>query len=269
MQLTIIGGAGKMGEAMARGILASQRITPAELMIADAAAPHLLELADTLGVRATRDNIEAVREADIVILAVKPYLVSEVCAEIATAVPAGSIILSIAAGVTLQQIHTAMWRDDLLLARTMPNTPTLVGAGAFGLAFDHDVPDDARDRIRQLLTPLGVVAEVPETQLDAVTGLSGSGPAYVAIFIEALTDGAVQMGLPRAQAHRLAVQTVLGTAQLIQQGEQHPALVKDAVTSPGGTTIAGIAALEEAGFRHAVMAAVRAATRRACELSGE
>lgn len=269
MQLTILGGAGKMGEAMTRGILAAGLLAPMDITLADAVAPQLEDLAADLGARAVRDNVTAVAGADVVILAVKPPIVSGVCTEITAALRPQTIVLSIAAGVTLRSMAQALARHDVLLARAMPNTPALVGAGAFGLAFAEDVPDDARIRVRGLLAPLGVVEDVPESLLDAVTGLSGSGPAYVAIFIEALTDGAVQMGLPRAQAHRLAVQTVLGTAQLIQQDGQHPAVVKDAVSSPGGTTIAAIAALEETGFRHAAMAAVRASARRARELSGE
>jgi pyrroline-5-carboxylate reductase len=151
----------------------------------------------------------------------------------------------------------------------MPNTPCLVGAGAIAVSFAHGASTEARQTVLELLGATGVVEEMPERLLDAVTGLSGSGPAYVAVFIEALADGGVLMGLPRAQAQELAIQTVLGTAQLIQATKQHPAQVKDAVSSPGGTTIAGVAALEDAGFRAAAIAAVKAATVRSRELSRE
>lgn len=267
MKLTIIG-AGKMGEALARGILASGTVSPQNMVLTDVGA-HLAALANELGVTAMDDNRQAVDKADLVMLAVKPQYIAGICAEIAPALAPTTLVVSIAAGVTLSQIASALARTEIVLARAMPNTPCLVSAGAFGLAFSAGAPGTARQAVHELLAPLGIVEEVPEYLMDVVTGLSGSGPAYVAIFIEALADGAVQMGLPRQQALRLATQTVLGTAQLLQQSGQHPAVLKDAVASPGGTTIAAIAALEETGFRHAAMAAVRAATRRSRELSGE
>lgn len=149
----------------------------------------------------------------------------------------------------------------------MPNTPALVGAGATCLCFSDNVPAAQKTMLIELLSAVGIVEEVPEHLLDAVTGLSGSGPAYIAVLIEALADGGVQMGLPRATAMRLAMQTVRGTATLLQETGQHPGQLKDAVSTPAGTTIAALAALEEAGFRHAVMSAVRAATLRARELA--
>ncbi len=266
MNVTIIG-AGKMGEALARGILRAGLLLPTELTFADVATVQLQELADALGATAAMDNVEAVREATLVILAVKPNTIAQVCREIAPVLLSGAIVLSIAAGISLRQLAAVLERDDVILARAMPNTPCLVGAGAIGLSFTEQAPAEARTTVAELLAPTGLVLSMTETQLDAVTGLSGSGPAFVALFIEALADGGVLMGLPRAQAAQLAAQTVFGTAKLILETGLHPAQVKDMVSSPGGTTIAGIAALEKAGFRAAAISAVKSATMRSQELS--
>ncbi len=227
-----------------------------DVIVTDVIPAQADALAAALGVTAMRDNQAAVAGAALVILAVKPKNIAPLCHEIAAALPAGCIVLSIAAGITLVQLAAALGRSEIALVRAMPNTPCLVGAGAIGVSFAAQVPADGRSMIIRLLSTIGMVEEFPESLLNAVTGLSGSGPAYVALFLEALADGGVLMGLPRAQAQRLAAQTVLGTAQLVLNTPQHPAQVKDAVASPGGTTIAGVAALEERGFRSAAIAAV-------------
>ena len=268
MILAILG-AGKMGEALARGILDAGVVAPDDLRLADIATARVVALASELGVVAAADNRRAVADASLVILAVKPQIVETVCAEIAAVIPAHGTVLSIAAGVTLRQLKQMLPREDIMLARAMPNTPCLVAAGAIGLSVDPQAPQEVRQSLRALLSPLGLVEELPESLLNAVTGLSGSGPAYIAVLIEALADGGVRMGLPREQAQRLAAQTVLGTGKLILETQQHPAQVKDAVSSPGGTTIAGLAALEAHNFRYALIDAVQAATLRARELAGE
>lgn len=268
MLITIIG-AGKMGEALAHGMLQAGLLTPPEITFADVATQRLETLADELGIVRAASNVEAVRQAEVVILAVKPKDLKTVCREIAPAIPAQAIVLSIAAGITLGQLATALDRPDLVLARAMPNTPCLVGAGAIGLSFSEHVQRSTRETVVQLLSATGLVEEVPESLLNAVTGLSGSGPAYVAMFVEALADGGVLAGLPRQQAQQLALQTVLGTAKLLLDTAQHPGQVKDAVSSPAGTTIAGVAALEAGGFRATIIAAVKAAALRAQELAGE
>lgn len=271
MKLTILG-SGKMGEALARGILNAGLISPRELTLADINSSRLASLSAELGTAGTGDNVEAAQSADVVILAVKPNLVESVCKEIAGALPECAVLLSIAAGVTLESISRALSRSDLFLVRAMPNTPCLVGAGTIGISFRENtpasVPADKRRLIIDLLSPLGIVEEFPEAQLNAVTGLSGSGPAYVALMIEALADGGVLMGLPRDVALKFAAQTVFGTAKMVLETKQHPVEIKEAVSSPGGTTIAGIMALEEGGFRAAVIDAVRRAAARAKELSG-
>ncbi|HEY3378592.1 MAG TPA: pyrroline-5-carboxylate reductase [Armatimonadota bacterium] len=268
MKLTIIG-AGKMGEALGLGIVQAGLLAPQDLTFADVAQERVQALAAQAGAVAAQDNVMAVREASVVILAVKPKDVPAVCREIAPALPAHATVLSIAAGVTLRTMSDALAREDVVLARAMPNTPCLVGQGAIGLSFAPGAPAEARALVSRLLHPTGLVEEMPESLLDAVTGLSGSGPAFVALFIEALSDGGVLMGLPRAQALQLAAQTVLGTAQLLLQTGQHPAQIKDAVSSPGGTTIAGVEQLEQGAFRATTIAAVKAATLRSRALSGE
>lgn len=268
MKLAIIG-TGNMGEALARGIVRAGLIAPVDLVLTDIASERVSALAAELGAVVAPDNRAAVADADIVMLVVKPQIVAGVCREIGPALPAGCPLLVVAAGVTIRQIKAALGRPETPVARAMPNTPCLVGAGATGLTVEPSMPAEMRETLVRLLSAVGIVEEVPEHLQDAVTGLSGSGPAYIAVLIEALADGGVLMGLPRAQAMRLATQTVRGAAVLLQETGQHPGQVKDAVSSPGGTTITALAALEAAGFRHAVISAVKAAAARSCELSGE
>jgi len=268
MRLAIIG-AGNMGEALARGIIGAGLVAPGNLTLTDVVTERVQALAEALGATAGAGNRQAVADASLVILLVKPPQVADVCREIGPVLPAGCPLLVIAAGVTLRQVRIALGRDDTPIARAMPNTPCLVGAGATGLTVEPNMPAEMRDMLIRLLASVGIVEEVPESLQDAVTGLSGSGPAYIAVLIEAMADGGVLMGLPRAQALRLAIQTVRGAAVLLQETGRHPAEVKDAVSSPGGTTIAGLAALEAAGFRHATITAIQAGAARARELSEE
>jgi pyrroline-5-carboxylate reductase len=176
------------------------------------------------------------------------------------------LILSILAGVTLGQLTQVF--PHMAVVRAMPNTPATVGAGITAMAAAPGITTAHQEQAKLILQAIGTVIEVPESQLDAVTGLSGSGPGYIALVIEALTDGGVLAGLPRAIAAQLALQTILGTATLLQESGWHPAELKDRVTSPGGTTIAGITALEQAGVRAAFIQAVQAATQRSRELGG-
>lgn len=268
MNLTVIG-AGKMGEALARGMLRAALLSPAELTFTDIAVDRVQALAAEIGAVAMTDNRAAVREAEIVLLAVKPNTVAGVCAEIAEALPAGCSVVSIAAGISMRHLESALQRDDIFVARAMPNVLCLIGEGAIGIAFQAKTPVPAQQEVVRMLSTTGVVEVLPESLMDAVTGLSGSGPAYIAVLIEAMADGGVLMGLPRAQAQQLAMQTVLGSAKLLQQTQQHPAVLKDAVSSPGGTTIAGLAALEDGKFRATIISAIKAATLRSRALSGE
>ncbi len=263
-------GAGAMGEALVTGVLAAG--VPAERLRAADPDPRRCErLAREHGIACCAANAEVVRESDVVVLAVKPGLVAAVLAELAglgADVLRRPLWVSIAAGVPLATIEGAL-PAGARAVRAMPNTPALVGAGATAFVAGAAAGPADRDVARALFESVGVVWEASaESQLDAVTGLSGSGPAYVFVLLEALADAGVRMGLPRDAAATLATQTVLGAARLAQVSGRHPASLKDQVTSPGGTTIAGLERLEAGGFRAAIHEAVAAATRRSRELGG-
>lgn len=206
---------------------------------------------------------QALDQADIVLLAVKPNVVPQVARQ-APAAWDGKLVVSIAAGVGLQRLGEVIGHPRVV--RVMPNTPSLVGAGASAFCCGQGVTPDDKTWIEAMLGSVGLAVEVDESQMDAVTGLSGSGPAYVCLIIEALADGGVLAGLPRALAMTLATQTVLGTAQMIAQTGRHPGELKDAVASPGGTTIAALAVLEQNGVRGSLAQAVAASARRSREL---
>jgi pyrroline-5-carboxylate reductase len=218
-------------------------------------------------VHTTASNKLVVRNCDILVLCVKPSVVPSVMRELAGDLATGDrVIISVAAGVTIEQIAGQLGREDARVARAMPNTPAEIGQGASAVCYnDLCTPDDI-GIVRAIFSALGTVEVVQEMHMDAVTGLSGSGPAYVAMFVDALVDGGVAAGLPRATAMALAIQLVRGTAALLQESGKHPSQLKDAVATPGGTTIAGIHALEKGGMRGAVMSAVVDATRRSAEL---
>jgi pyrroline-5-carboxylate reductase len=216
-------------------------------------------------VKAVATNAEVVQACDTLVLAVKPQVMAAVLAEVKPHIAARHVVVSIAAGVTLKTLADGLG-DKTRLVRVMPNTPCLVGASAAGFAPGSTATPEDVVLVGRLFGAVGKAFAVPEPLLDAVTGLSGSGPAFVYVMIEALADGGVRVGLPRDVAQALAAQTVLGAAKMVLETGQHPAALKDAVASPGGTTIAGLHALERAGLRAALMDAVEAATRRSLEL---
>lgn len=255
-------GAGAMGGAIIRGLLARGRVAREDLIYYDPDAARQAKL-NKLRVRAAASEA-GVLETQVVILAVKPQVMPQVLAQLRGAAGSGHLIISIAAGVTLKTLQEALPKSRWI--RVMPNTPMLVGAGMAALAPGVRATPEDLALAREIFEAVGRVEVVAEDLLDAVTGLSGSGPAYVALLLEALGDGGVKMGLPRALAHALAVQTVMGAAKLCLEEELHPGMLKDMVASPGGTAIAGLHVLEEAGFRGLVMRAVEAATLRAKEL---
>jgi pyrroline-5-carboxylate reductase len=258
-------GTGNMAEALVKGLLRAGAADPAELVCAEPREDRRREISQRYGVRCVASNGEAVEGADVVLLSVKPQVIDAVLEEIAAEVRDAKLVISIAAGVPIASLARKL-PAGARIVRTMPNTPALVGAGAAALSGgSHATPDDLA-LARRLLESVGTAAVVAEPLLDAVTGLSGSGPAFVYLFIEALADGGVKAGLPRAEALSLAAQTVLGAARMVLESGEHPGRLKDQVTSPGGTTIAGVHALEKAGFRGAVMDAVEAAARRSREL---
>eukprot|EP01083_Nonionella_stella_P059912 156739_1 len=259
-------GSGMMASSLIDGIVAKEVRTPTQIYCSDI-WPPAREAAAKKGYNATESNAVVCTNSDnAVFLAVKPNCVMGACADIMAAKDSGAVIISIAAGVTLESLEKAL--PGRRVVRVMPNTPCLVGEAACGFALGAHANDDDRALVKTLLDAVGVCMEVNEILLNAVTGVSGSGPAYVFQFIEALSDGGVRAGLPRNVATKLAAQTVKGAAEMVLSTGKHPGELKDAVTSPGGTTIAGVEALEKGGFRAATIAAVTAATKRSFQLGG-
>lgn len=258
-------GAGQMATAMIRGMLRSGTATPAQITASDPSEATRAALGAT-GVAVTGSNGEVIGRSDVVVLAVKPQVLPGVLADVRGAIGPDHLVVSIAAGVTLATL-AARLEGDRRVVRVMPNTPSLVGEGASAYCLGASATADDETTVRACLTSIGRAYRVPEDLMDAVTGLSGSGPAFVYLVIEALADGGVNAGLPRDTATALAAQTVLGAAKMVLETGDHPGLLKDRVTSPGGTTIAGVHALERGGLRAALMDAVQAAARRSAELA--
>jgi len=258
-------GLGQMARALAGGWVNTGRIPAAQLVGFDPAEPAARQFVEQLaGTCVLESNGRAVDAAETIVLAVKPNRILGVAREIQPHVNDRHLVISIAAGVTLAELTGALRTDRVV--RVMPNTPCLVGCGALAYATAAGVTAADVEMVERLLSAVGVVIAVSEPDIDGVTGLSGSGPAYIYLMIEALSDGGVRVGLARDVATRLAAQTVLGAAQMVLQTGTHPAVLKQLVTSPGGTTIAGLEALEQHGVRAACMAAVRASTDRSMEL---
>ncbi len=266
IKLGIVGG-GVMGEALLSRLLAQQVYLPNQVLVSDRANDRCSWLTEHYGIQTTADNQAVAAAAEILLLAIKPQAFEVVVADfkqIQHADDSLPLVVSILAGISLSKLELAF--PSYPVIRAMPNTPATVGAGITAIAAGQQAQPIHLEQAQQIFQAVGKVVEVPESLMDAVTGLSGSGPGYVAIAIEALTDGGVAAGLPRAIAAKLALQTVLGSAQLLQSSGMHPAELKDRVTSPGGTTIAGIVALEKSGFRSALIEAVQAASQRSKEL---
>jgi pyrroline-5-carboxylate reductase len=258
-------GAGKMATALARGFIRAKLVTARQLIAGDISEPACAAFAKEVGARTTAYNPDVVKFADVLVLAVKPDQVAGVLAEIRETFTEKHLLLSIAAGVSLAKLEAGLGAGARLI-RVMPNTPALVGASASAFAPGKSALPVDVELAQKLLSAVGVAFPVKEPLLDAVTGLSGSGPAYVYQFIEALSDGGVAAGLPRDIATKLAAQTVLGAAKMVLETGQHPGALKDMVTSPGGTTIEGLHELEKGKLRGIVMSAVRAAAEKSKKL---
>ncbi|MCI0639387.1 MAG: pyrroline-5-carboxylate reductase [Gemmataceae bacterium] len=258
-------GAGKMATALARGWLQAGLTTAEHLQASDPIPQARNQFAQATAAKVTQDNRQVVSQSDLVVLATKPQSMPAVLAEIRSALTAQHLILSIAAGVSLAQLSRDLGPDKRIV-RVMPNTPCLVGASASGYAAGTSATTEDLRVVERLLNAVGKAFALPEMLLDAVTGLSGSGPAYIFVLIEALSDAGVRVGLPRDVATQLAAQTVFGAAKMLLETGLHPAVLKDQVASPGGTTMAGLHALERGGFRAALIDAVEAATNRSVEL---
>jgi len=258
-------GAGRMATALARGFSTADT-APKKIVAVDPYESARHAFSASLGDIATvADSPDLLTNANLIFLAVKPQVMTEAIASIADATQKEQLIVSIAAGISLEQLESGL-ADGSRVIRVMPNTPCLVGEGACGLSSGSHATDEDVELVTELLESVGVVEQIPEKLMDALTGLSGSGPAYVFQMIEALSDGGVKMGLPRATSTRLAAQTLLGAAKMVLETGEHPGALKDAVTSPGGTTIAGIHEMEAAAVRAALMNAVQASAERSAEL---
>jgi pyrroline-5-carboxylate reductase len=258
-------GAGKIGAAIARGVIGAGLASKANVMASDVSDALRQAIGAELGVKTTADNRELCDCADIVVLAVKPQILDPVAKEIAKKLGKTKLLVSVAAGVPLARIEANL-EQGARVVRVMPNIPCVVGAGAAGFAGGSHATGADLERVGAILNSFGIGMPVEEKYLDAVTGLSGSGPAYVFLFMEALADGGVQVGLARDVALKLAMQTVYGAAKMALESKKHLGELKDEVTSPGGTTIAGLYAMEQKGFRGTVMDAVVNATKRSQEL---
>jgi len=261
-------GAGRMATALANGLIRAGLVPPESLSAADPSAEAREQFVGATGARAVADNLEVATSADVVVLAVKPQNLTPVMTELCPYLNENTLVISIAAGVRLQSLAEGLGRN-VRLVRVMPNTPCLVGHGASGYCLGQNATGADRALVEQLLASVGLTVEVDEPLLDAVTGLSGSGPAFVYLMIEALGDGGVRMGLAGELSVRLAAQTVRGAAEMVLATGEHPSVLRDRVTSPGGTTVAGLETLESAGFHAAIVAAVEAATKRSIELAAK
>lgn len=262
-------GAGNMAQALAKGLISAGVAKPQGIVVSSPKVDqHLLDQMTAIGCDTTHNNREAASSTDVVILAVKPAVIPQVLHDLQPCVtPARPLITSVALGVTLATMEASLPPESRVM-RIMPNTPALVQTGASVFCRGTYATDEDAHITRRLLSAVGQVDEVVERFLDAVTGLSGAGPAYIYMVIEALADGGVRMGLPRPLAQKLAAQTMMGAAKMVQETGKHPGLLKDEVCSPGGCTIQGVAALERAGLRTAFINAVHEATAKSIEISG-
>lgn len=251
-----------MGEAILSRLLTQNIYAPDAVLVSEPQPQRRDFLQEKYQIKVTTNNCEVVGTSEVLLLAIKPQILDTVVKGLTT--ESQSLVISILAGVPLNRLENAFPKNPII--RAMPNTPATVGAGITAIAAGRGVETQHLTIAKSIFTAVGEVVEVAEYMMDAVTGLSGSGPAFVAIAIEALADGGVAAGLPRPIATQLALSTVLGTAKLLQESGLHPAQLKDRVTSAGGTTIAGVAQLEKSGFRSAIIEAVRAAYRRSQEL---
>lgn len=262
-------GGGRMASALASGFVRAELADATQIWASDPIEAARQRFTDNVpGAQTTPDNCQVADSAATLVLAVKPQRLAEALADLKPVTGARHLVISICAGVPLAHLAAGLG-DGVRLVRVMPNTPCLIGRSASGYCLGPNTTDADRQRVDQLLAAVGQAFALPEALLDAVTGLAGSGPAYVYLLIEALSDGGVLMGLPRDVSTSCAVQTVLGAAEMVLQRGTHPGVLKEEVTSPGGTTIAGLQALEAAGVRAAMMAAVEAATRRSIELGAK
>jgi pyrroline-5-carboxylate reductase len=261
-------GAGNMAGALIRGLIHAKACEPGEILATDVRPERLEELAAKYGIRTSLDNYEAAHWADVVVLSTKPQVFDRLLSQVGDAVRPDAFVVSIAAGVPVSAMESR-FPPGTRIVRTMPNTPAIVDAGATAIAAGTHATKDDLAITKRIFDSVGMTVVLEEALLDAATGLSGSGPAYIFLIIEALADAGVKVGLHRESALKLAAQTVLGSAKLLLDTGEHPGRLKDMVTSPGGTAIAGLHTLEAGGLRTTLINAVEAATKRAQELGEE
>jgi len=258
-------GAGNMAEALIRGLLRGGHCQPDEISASAPREERSSDLHERFSIHTSTDNRTVLEGADIVIFSVKPQILSRVLEQVADAIPPGALVISIAAGVPIAAIESRL-REGSRVVRAMPNTPALVDAAATAIAAGVHANELDLVDAKRIFDAVGITVVLDESLLDAVTGLSGSGPAYVFLILEAMSDAGVKVGLSRRTAQLLAAQTVFGSAKLLIETNEHPGLLKDMVTSPGGTAITGLHTLEHGGLRTTLIDAVEAATRRSQEL---
>ena len=263
MNLGIIG-CGKMGSALVKGAIKENAIDGQKVMVIDLVPELAQKLSNDIGATVAKTNDDLIKNADAILLCVKPQDMISLTDSF-TKERSSKLFISIAAGIKIDDLEKSLNNDDRVI-RVMPNTPAMIGQGASAQSKGKNATESDAEFVSKILNAVGISIEVPEKQLDAVTGLSGSGPAYIYTVIEALADGGVLVGLPKEKALTLAAKTVIGAAKMVMKSDEHPAKLRDQVASPGGTTIAGLAALESGKLRSTLIEAVKAATKRSEEL---
>ena len=263
MNLGIIG-CGKMGSALVKGAIKENAIDGQKVMVIDLVPELAQKLSNDIGATVAKTNDDLIKNADAILLCVKPQDMISLTDSF-TKERSSKLFISIAAGIKIDDLEKSLKNDDRVI-RVMPNTPAMIGQGASAQSKGKNATESDAEFVSKILNAVGISIEVPEKQLDAVTGLSGSGPAYIYTVIEALADGGVLVGLPKEKALTLAAKTVIGAAKMVMKSDEHPAKLRDQVASPGGTTIAGLAALESGKLRSTLIEAVKAATKRSEEL---
>jgi pyrroline-5-carboxylate reductase len=258
-------GAGNMAEALIRGLVRGNHVPASRITASGPRRERLDKLAGSYGIATTVDNCAIARSAGVVVLSVKPQILDKVLREIGDQLQPGALLVSVAAGVDTAAIESTV-PQGVRVVRAMPNTPALVGAGATAIAAGKHAGEADLATAKAMFDAVGITVVLDETHLDAVTGLSGSGPAYIFLILEALSDAGVKVGLSRRNAQLLAAQTVMGSAKMLLETDEHVGRLKDMVTSPGGTAIAGLHTLEQGGLRTTLINAVETATKRAKEL---
>jgi pyrroline-5-carboxylate reductase len=259
-------GCGNMAQAMIGGIIKSGLKKPLSVMASNTSSGKLQAVKERYGIATTTNNIDIAKEADIVVLAVKPNKYPDVINEIKGYIKEDAIIVIIAAGITMEKVAEG-FGGGIKVARTMPNTPALVGEAMSALCFNSEVSENEKNEVISIFESFGKVEIVEEKLMDVIPAISGSSPAYVYMFIEALADGGVLQGIPRSKAYKLAAQAVLGAAKMVLETGEHPGVLKDNVCSPGGTTIEAVYTLEKNNFRGAVISAMESCTEKAVKMS--